>query len=90
MSLSVGPDDFTTDKAPQHQTEEIGHGRTEQRTYVQMPVPKHLHELEQWKGLRTIGLAVSAQDDKETTEICYFILRYNLDALRVRSIMTAT
>src|SRR4051812_21762767 len=45
-------DDFARAKARQYQTEETGHGRTEQRTYLQMPVPPHLHEAGQWKGLR--------------------------------------
>lgn len=73
--LEHGEDDFARAKARQYQTEEVGHGRTEQRTYLQMPVPKHLHELGQWKGLKTIGLAVSVveRDGKETTEARYYI-----------------
>ena len=68
-------DDFVQAKARQHKTREVGHGRTEQRTYVQMPVPQHLHGLEQWQGVQTIGLAVSevVRDGKETTEIRYYL-----------------
>src|SRR5262245_41392509 len=68
-------DDFARAKARRHKTEGVGHGRREQRTYLQMPVPKPLHELEQWKGLQTIGLAVSVvvRGGKETTEVRYYI-----------------
>jgi predicted transposase YbfD/YdcC len=68
-------DDFARAKARQYQTEETGHGRTEQRTYLQMPVPKHLPEAGQWKGLRTIGLAVSVvvRGSKETMEGRYYL-----------------
>jgi predicted transposase YbfD/YdcC len=68
-------DDFAQAKARLHVTEEVGHGRTEQRNYVQMPVPTSLHGLERWKGLQTIGMAVSVvvRDGKETTETRYYI-----------------
>jgi predicted transposase YbfD/YdcC len=70
-----GEDDFARAKPRQHRTEEVGHGRAEQRTYLQMPAPEHVHEREQWKGLKTIGLAVSVvvRDGKETTEGRYYI-----------------
>ena len=40
-----------------------------------MPVPKSLHELELWKGIKTIGMAVSVvvRDGKETAEARYYI-----------------
>ena len=68
-------DDLAQAKARQHKTEEVGHGRTEQRTYLPMPAPKHLHESARWKGLRTIGLAVSvvARDGTETAEARYYL-----------------
>jgi predicted transposase YbfD/YdcC len=54
---------------------EKGHGREEIRSYIQMPVPETLRELELWKGLKSIGMAtlVCARDGKETTETRYFI-----------------
>jgi predicted transposase YbfD/YdcC len=57
---------LTTDKA---------HGREETRSYIQMPVPPDLADLELWKGLRTIGVATLAcvRDGKETTETRYYI-----------------
>jgi predicted transposase YbfD/YdcC len=68
-------DDFAGTRARQHHTEEVGHGRTERRTYVQMPAPKHLHEREQWQGLKTIGMAaaVVVRDGQETTEVRYYL-----------------
>jgi predicted transposase YbfD/YdcC len=54
---------------------ETGHGREETRSYIQMSVPPHLAELELWKGLKTIGVVVSAcvRDGKETIETRYYI-----------------
>jgi predicted transposase YbfD/YdcC len=68
-------DDFAQAKARLQVTEEVGHGRTERRSYLQMPVPETLHGLELWKGLKTIGMAVSEvlRDGKETTEARYYI-----------------
>lgn len=67
--------DFATCQARRHVTEETGHGREEIRSYVQMPVPKDLETLEQWKGLKSIGMAtlVCVRDGKETTETRYYI-----------------
>lgn len=38
-----------------------GHGRDETRSYIQMPVPTDLANLELWKGLKTVGVAVSVR-----------------------------
>jgi predicted transposase YbfD/YdcC len=40
-----------------------------------MPVPDTLTKLEDWKGLKTIGVAirVSKQDTKETSDVRYYI-----------------
>lgn len=56
-------------------TKEKGHGRQEVRSYLQMPVPSDLADLELWKGLQTIGVVVSAcvRDGKETIEKRYYI-----------------
>jgi predicted transposase YbfD/YdcC len=68
-------DDFAQAKARLHVTEEVGHGRTERRSYMQMPVPKNWRGLELWKGLKTIGMAVSEvlRDGQETTEARYYL-----------------
>jgi predicted transposase YbfD/YdcC len=67
--------DFATVNARRHQTQETGHGREETRSYVQMPVPNDLPKLEQWKGLKSIGMVESkcVRDGKATVEIRYYI-----------------
>ena len=51
-------------------TTESAHGRDTTRCYFPMPVPIDLADLELWKGLQTIGVAISAcvRDGKETVE----------------------
>src|SRR6202790_3697917 len=51
--------DFVNAQARRHVTKEKGHGREEMGTYLQMPVPDTLANLELWKGLKSIGLVVS-------------------------------
>ena len=67
--------DFADAQARRHITKEKGHGREEIRSYIQMPVPDTLRELELWKGLKSIGMAtlVCVRDGKETTETRYYI-----------------
>ena len=67
--------DFADAQARRHITKEIGHGRDEIRSYIQMPVPETLRELELWKGLTSIGMAtlVCVRDGKETTDTRYYI-----------------
>jgi predicted transposase YbfD/YdcC len=68
-------DDFAQAKARRHITHETGHGREETRSYIHMPVPDTLSELEFWKGLKSIGVAtlVCVRDGKETVETRYYI-----------------
>lgn len=68
-------DDFATARARRHITQETGHGRQETRSYIQMPVPDTLRELELWKGLQSIGVVTSVcvRDGKETIETRYYI-----------------
>jgi predicted transposase YbfD/YdcC len=67
--------DFADAQSRGHITKETGHGRKEIRSYIQMPVPATLRELELWKGLKSIGLAtlVCVRDGKETIETRYYI-----------------
>jgi len=67
--------DFADAQARRHITKETGHGREEIRSYIQMPVPETLRELELWKGLTSIGMAtlVCVRDGKETTDTRYYI-----------------
>jgi predicted transposase YbfD/YdcC len=56
-------------------TKEEGHGREEVRSYVQLPAPPDLAQLQLWKGLRTLGVVTSVcvRDGKETIETRYYI-----------------
>jgi len=67
--------DFAGVKVRRYQTNETGHGRQETRTYFQLPAPKGLPGLEQWAGLRSIGMVVSEciRDGKEAFEVRYYI-----------------
>jgi len=67
--------DFADIQARRHLTKEMGHGREEIRSYMQMPVPEDLRELELWKGLKSIGMAtlLCVRDGKETIETRYYI-----------------
>ena len=62
-------------QAQEHVTIEKGHGREEMRTYLQLPAPESLPGFEQWKGLRSIGVATSCclREGKETVEVRYYI-----------------
>ena len=67
--------DFADVAARRHQETDRGHGREEQRHYVQMPVPESLRGAEAWKGLQSIGMAtlVCQRDGRETGEVRYYI-----------------
>jgi len=67
--------DFADAAARRLLTTEKGHGREETRTYIHMPVPPDLAELALWRGLRSIGMVVSAcvRDGQETIETRYYI-----------------
>jgi len=56
-------------------TTETAHGREEIRNYFHMPVPSDLADKDLWKGLRSIGVVVSAcvRNGKETVEVRYYI-----------------
>lgn len=67
--------DASESKARTHITEETGHGRTETRTYIQMPAPKKLPGFASWPGLMTIGVVILTclRNGRETTEARYYI-----------------
>jgi predicted transposase YbfD/YdcC len=67
--------EFADVKARRLVTNETGHGREETRSYIQMPVPETLANLEQWKGLKSLGMVASlcVRDGKETVEVRYYI-----------------
>lgn len=67
--------DFRGIGARRHETHENGHGREERRVYVQFPVPEELAGRKEWRGLKTIGVAMlmCLRDGKETCDVRYFI-----------------
>jgi len=67
--------DFAGVDVRRHTTSETAHGRSETRRYMHMPVPADLAHLELWKGLKSIGVAISAcvRDGRETVETRYYI-----------------
>ncbi|MCX7427050.1 MAG: ISAs1 family transposase [Planctomycetia bacterium] len=67
--------DFQGIGARRLDTTETKHGRTEMRTYIQMPAPKSLPGFDRWKGLLSIGVAILCciREGKQTLEARYFI-----------------
>jgi predicted transposase YbfD/YdcC len=67
--------DFVGIDVRQHTTTETAHGRDETRCYTHLPVPSDLLHRDQWPGLKSIGVAISAcvRDGKETLEKRYYI-----------------
>ena len=57
------------------QAEETGHGRRESRTYIQLEAPKDLPGLKAWRGLKSIGVAISevVREGKAVDEVRYYI-----------------
>lgn len=67
--------EFAGDEVGRRQTEETGHGRRESRTYIQLEAPKDLPGFKAWRGLKSIGVAISevVRDGKTTDEVRYFL-----------------
>jgi predicted transposase YbfD/YdcC len=67
--------DFAGVGARRYTTTEKGHGREEERLYIQMPAPTDLPALPRWVGLKTIGIVVLTclRAGKQTTEMRYYL-----------------
>ncbi len=67
--------DFEGDAVGRRQTEEAAHGRRESRTYIQLEAPKDLPGLKAWRGLKSIGVAISevVRDSEVADEVRYYI-----------------
>lgn len=67
--------DFQDIGARRHETHETGHGRQEHRLYVQFPVPEELAGQDEWRGLKTIGVAMltTVRGGSESSDVRYFI-----------------
>jgi len=61
-----------------------GHGRSDELTYFQLPVPDDLIGKEKWKGIRTIGVVVriSESGSKCTDDVRYYISSLKLGVKR--------
>lgn len=67
--------DFAGIDARQYTTTEKAHGREETRCYTHLPVPSDLPHRDQWKRLKSIGVAITAcvRNGKETIEKRYYL-----------------
>ena len=68
-------DDFAGCPVSRHVEVEQGHGRLEARQYYQITAPSHLHGRSQWKGLKTIGVAIRTYEENgvEKTDARYYL-----------------
>jgi predicted transposase YbfD/YdcC len=68
----------------QYQDVVTGHGRTAVLTYYHCKVPIGIPGRSQWKGLRTIGVAIreSRQGEKVTREVRYFLCSIRVSVKR--------
>ena len=62
-------------------TTDRGHGREEQRTYLQLPIPEDLPGRAQWKGLKSIGVVTSrrVKGGEESIEVRYYLSSLAVD-----------
>jgi predicted transposase YbfD/YdcC len=67
--------EFAGDEVGRRQNEEMGHGRRESRTYIQLEAPESLPGFKSWRGLKSIGVVISEtqRDGKTTDEVRYYI-----------------
>jgi predicted transposase YbfD/YdcC len=62
-------------------TTDRGHGREEERTYLQLPAPQGLPGKAEWEGLRSVGVVSSrrVEGDREGIEIRYYLCSLPVD-----------
>jgi predicted transposase YbfD/YdcC len=62
-------------------TTDRGHGREEERTYLQLPVPEGLPGRGDWKGLKSVGVVTSrrVEGDRESIEVRYYLSSLAVD-----------
>jgi predicted transposase YbfD/YdcC len=63
---------------------ETGHGRQEERTYLQLPVPDDLPGQSQWEGLKSVAVVTSrcTRDGEESVEVRYYLSSLSVDPER--------
>jgi predicted transposase YbfD/YdcC len=69
------------DTAQELTTTDRGHGREEERTYLQLPAPEGLPGKAEWKGLRSVGVVTSRrkEGEKEGVEVRYYLSTLPVD-----------
>src|ERR1700710_1716522 len=62
-------------------TTDHGHGREEQRTYLQLPAPEGLPGKAEWKGLKSVGVVTSRrkEGERESIEVRYYLSSLPVD-----------
>jgi predicted transposase YbfD/YdcC len=62
-------------------TADHGHGREEQRTYLQLPAPEGLPGKAEWEGLRSVGVVTSRRKEgqQESLEVRYYLSSLPVD-----------
>jgi predicted transposase YbfD/YdcC len=62
-------------------TTDRGHGREEQRTYLQLPAPERLPGRAEWKGLKSVGVVTSRrkEGERESIEVRYYLSSLPVD-----------
>jgi predicted transposase YbfD/YdcC len=62
-------------------TTDRGHGRCEERTYLQLPAPEGLPGKAEWKGLESVGVVTSLREEggKESVEVRYYLSSLPVD-----------
>ena len=80
IAFIAEPLDGDLEGAEELTTTDRGHGREEQRTYLQLPVPEDLPGRGEWKRLKSIGVVTSrrVKGAEESIEV-----RYDLSSLPV-------
>ena len=76
--------DFANVTARKHTERLKGHGREDELTYYQLPVPDDLIGKEKWKEMRTIGVVIriSESGSKCTSDVRYYISSLRLGVKR--------
>jgi predicted transposase YbfD/YdcC len=62
-------------------TSDRGHGREEERIYLQLPAPEDLPGKSQWKGLKSLGMVTSLrrEGEKESVEVRHYLSSLPVD-----------
>ena len=69
------------EEAQELTTTDRGHGREEERTYLQLPAPEGLPGKTEWKGLKSVGVVTSRrkEGEQESIEVRYYLSSLPVD-----------